>query len=70
MNQGNPPSIIFKKKYVRLSGTPNFASINLHCGWENCFFKDDVEGLLYMLVHMLKGSLPWENLRTDDNYYT
>ena len=64
------PPHIFYKEYVSLSGTPNYASINLHCGWEECFKKDDVEGLLYMLIHTLKGFLPWETLRTDDNYYT
>lgn len=64
-----PPSI-FEKENVALAGTPNYASINLHCGWEECFKKDDIEGLAYMLVHMMKGKLPWENLRTDDNYYT
>lgn len=50
------PSKIFNRDCVWLSGTPNYASINLHWGWEEWFKKDDIEGLLYMLIHMLKGN--------------
>lgn len=28
------PDSLFKQNCVSLSGTPNYASINLHCGWE------------------------------------
>jgi serine/threonine protein kinase len=51
------PSQIFDRNFICLSGTPNFASINLHWGWEEWFKKDDIEGLLYMLIHMLRGNL-------------
>ena len=37
MKESNVPSQIFYRDYVSLSGTPNYASINLHCGWEECF---------------------------------
>ncbi|CAI2380822.1 unnamed protein product [Moneuplotes crassus] len=76
------PKHIFQPEYVYLSGTPNYASINQHCGWEECFKKDDIEGAMYMLIHLLKGkpwwiliithlgSLPWENIKEDDRFYT
>lgn len=70
IKEGPVPSQIFYRDFVSLSGTPNYASINLHWGWEECFRKDDIEGLVYMLIHMLKGGLPWETWRIDDNYYT
>lgn len=28
------PLFIFERQNVSLSGTPNYASVNLHCGWE------------------------------------
>ena len=63
------PPEIFEKDMVSLSGTPNYASINLHSAWDLCFKKDDLEGMLYVIIHMCKGKLPWEDCRTDDNYY-
>ena len=54
-NDPEVPEYIFHRDNVCLSGTPNYASINLHWGWEEWFKKDDIEGLLYMLVYMLKG---------------
>ena len=64
------PSFIFEMENVSLSGTPNFASVNLHWGWEEWFKSDDIESMIYLLIYLLRGSLPWESLRTDDNYYT
>ena len=55
MKESDIPKQIFYRDYVSLSGTPNYASVNLHAGWEECFRKDDIEGLLYMLIFMLKG---------------
>ena len=41
-----------------LTGTPAFASINSHLGGEmGC--RDDIESLVYVLVYLLSGSLPW-----------
>ena len=63
------PPFIFERQNVSLSGTPNYASVNLHCGWEEWFKSDDMEGFVYMMIYLLKGVLPWESMRTDDNYY-
>eukprot|EP01061_Rhynchopus_euleeides_P017293 TRINITY_DN2876_c3_g1_i1.p1 TRINITY_DN2876_c3_g1~~TRINITY_DN2876_c3_g1_i1.p1 ORF type:complete len:299 (+),score=106.09 TRINITY_DN2876_c3_g1_i1:176-1072(+) len=41
------------------SGSPNFASINAHRG-TGLSRRDDLESLVYVLIHMYRGSLPWE----------
>lgn len=56
------PKHIFDKSNLRLNGTPLYASINLHLGWSKVFKKDDIESFIYMLINLIKGSLPWFNL--------
>lgn len=45
-------------------GTPSFVSLNVHQGISNSR-RDDVESLLYVLIYLMKGSLPWLHSRSD-----
>lgn len=67
-----PIEQIYLKKNLKLTGTPIYASCNNHLGWENSFKKDDLESLMYILIHLLTSHLPWQDIQvtSGDNYYT
>lgn len=51
-----------KKKFC---GTARYASIAAHTNQEQSR-KDDLESILYILVYMYKGKLPWQGIKHKD----
>lgn len=59
-----------KAENLRLTGTPIYASVYSHMGTTQWYKKDDIESLIYMLIHLARGRLPWlyVDVRLGDNY--
>jgi serine/threonine protein kinase len=58
-------SHIAYKDNKNLTGTARYASINTHLGIEQGR-RDDLEGMLYMLIYFFLGQLPWQNMDAKD----
>jgi serine/threonine protein kinase len=53
------------KKGKHLVGSVNYSSVNVQKGYE-ASRRDDLESLLYIILFLLIGKLPWEGLRDKD----
>ncbi|KAJ8544270.1 hypothetical protein ON010_g11998 [Phytophthora cinnamomi] len=45
-------------------GTPTFLSMNCHSGATSSR-RDDIESLLYVLIYLMRGDLPWQQASSD-----
>ena len=64
IDENKKSHISFKKTNI-FTGSYSYASLNSHLGFE-LSRRDDFESLGYILIYLLKGSLPWQSMNNEN----
>ncbi len=51
---------------TRVVGTAIYAGLNAHLPGSNYYKKDDLESMMYVLLYLATGMLPWKGCKTNE----
>ncbi len=57
--------IDYKDNKLSFTGTARYSSINSLLGIEQAR-RDDIEAVLYIMIYLMRGYLPWQGVKAQD----